>query len=88
MLVIVYLVCCFIIGIAGRRRRLGFFGFFLLSVLLTPVLTLGWLLITHRRFLAREVAAGHLVICSDCAGVEARAAAGTHQRCIRCGAPV
>jgi hypothetical protein len=52
------------------------------------VLTLGWLLITHRRFLAREVAAGHLVICSDCAGVEARAAAGTHQRCIRCGAPV
>lgn len=88
MLVIVYLVLCFIIGIAGRRRRLGFFGFFLLSVLLTPVITLGWLLITHRRFLAREVAAGHLVICADCAGVEARAAAAAHQRCIRCGAPV
>lgn len=88
MLIIVYLVCCFIIGIAGRRRRLGFFGFFLLSLLLTPVLTLGWLLITHRRFLAREVEGGHLIICSDCAGVEARAAAATTQRCIRCGAPV
>ena len=88
MLVIVYLVLCFMIGIAGRRRRLGFFGFFLLSAVLTPVVTLGWLLVTHRRFLAREVEKGHLVICAECAGIEARSVAALHQRCIRCGAPV
>ncbi|HXE17897.1 MAG TPA: hypothetical protein VN632_11755 [Stellaceae bacterium] len=88
LIVIVYLILCFVIGVAGRRRKLGFFGFFLLSLLITPVLTLAWLLVTHRRFLAREVASGHLVICADCAGIEARAATAVHQRCIRCGAPV
>jgi hypothetical protein len=88
MLVIVYLVMCFMIGIAGRRRRLGFFGFFLLSVIFTPVIMLGWLLLTHKRFLAREVAVGHFVMCADCAAVEAREASATARRCARCGTPV
>jgi hypothetical protein len=88
MLIIVYLVLCFIIGIAGRQRRPGFFGLFLLSAVLTPVVTLAWLLVTHKRFLAREVAAGHVVICPECATVEARAAAATTRHCVRCGAPV
>jgi hypothetical protein len=87
MLVIVYLIMCFIIGIAGRRRRLGFFGFFLLSLIVTPVITLGWLLVTHRRFLAKEVAAGHVVMCAECAQAEA-AAATAPRRCVRCGALV
>jgi Na+/melibiose symporter-like transporter len=88
MLVIVYLIMCFMIGIAGRRRALGFFGFFLLSVILTPVIMLGWLLITHRRFLGREVAGGHFVMCADCAAVEARDASAAIRHCARCGAPV
>ncbi|HEX4041196.1 MAG TPA: hypothetical protein VHY10_05800 [Xanthobacteraceae bacterium] len=88
MLIIVYLTLCFIIGIAGRQRRTGFFGLFLLSVLLTPVVTLAWLLVTHKRFLGREVEAGHVVICAECATVEARAAAATTRHCARCGAPV
>lgn len=87
MLVIVYLILCFVIGIAGRRRRIGFFGFFLLSVLLTPVITLGWLLITHQRFLAKEVAAGHVVMCAECAAAEAKQAT-KRRRCVRCGALV
>ena len=88
MLLIVYLILSFIIGVAGRRRRIGFFGYFLLSVLLTPVVALGWLLISHRRFLARETAAGHLVICADCANAEARETAIDRTRCARCGAAV
>ncbi len=88
MLIILYLVFCLLIGIVGRRRRLGFFGFFLLSVLLTPVLTLGWLLITHRRFLAKEVTAGHIVICTECQAQEVREKSAQSQRCVRCGAPV
>ena len=87
MLVLVYLVMCFVIGIAGRRRRLGFFGFFLLSLVLTPVITLGWLLVTHRRFLARQVSAGHVVMCGECARAEA-ASALSPRRCVRCGATV
>ncbi|HEY5209079.1 MAG TPA: hypothetical protein VIJ42_06495 [Stellaceae bacterium] len=88
MLIIVYLIMCFMIGVAGRRRRLGFFGFFLLSVILTPVIMLGWLLVTHRRFLAREISTGHVVICADCATIEARAAALATHHCVRCGAAV
>jgi hypothetical protein len=87
MLVIVYLILCFVIGVAGRGRRIGFFGFFLLSLILTPVVTLAWLLVTRRRFLAKEVAAGHVVICADCAEAEAKAATAA-RRCVRCGAPV
>jgi hypothetical protein len=87
MLVIVYLILCFVIGIAGRRRRIGFFGFFLLSVILTPVITLGWLLVTHRRFLAREMAVGHVMMCAECAKAEAREATKP-RRCVRCGALV
>jgi hypothetical protein len=88
MLIILYLIFCLLIGIVGRRRRLGFFGFFLLSVLLTPVLTLGWLLITRRHFLAKEVAAGHVVICSECRAQEVRENSTQYQHCARCGAPV
>jgi hypothetical protein len=87
MLVIVYLIMCFVIGIAGRRRRIGFFGFFLLSVILTPIVTLGWLLVTHRRFLAREMAAGHIVMCGECGRAEALSATQP-RRCVRCGALV
>jgi hypothetical protein len=32
-----YLVFCALTGICGRQRRLGFFGTFLLSIVLTPI---------------------------------------------------
>lgn len=77
MLVVVYLILCFVVGVAGRPRHLGCFGFFLLSLVLTPVIALGWLLLTQKRFLARV---DHVVICANCAAVEARAAAARLSR--------
>jgi hypothetical protein len=38
--VLVYLVLCGVAGFAGRKRRLGFWGFFFLSILFTPVVTI------------------------------------------------
>jgi hypothetical protein len=37
---VLYLALCVIAGVAGRRRRLGFWGFLFCSVIFTPVLTL------------------------------------------------
>ncbi len=36
----IYLAVCLIVGFAGRERRTGFFGWFIFSVLLTPLLML------------------------------------------------
>jgi|tagenome__1003787_1003787.scaffolds.fasta_scaffold18719380_2 hypothetical protein len=44
--VIVYLVFCFLVGLCGRRRRIGFYGTFLLSFLATPLLVLIVLMLT------------------------------------------
>jgi len=35
-----YLVLCWLAGIAGRNRRIGFWGFLFCSILVTPVVTL------------------------------------------------
>ena len=35
-----YLLACVLIGIAGRNRRAGFFGFLVMSWLLTPLISL------------------------------------------------
>jgi hypothetical protein len=32
-----YLLACLLLGWAGRRRRFGFVGFFVLSIVLTPI---------------------------------------------------
>ena len=40
-----YLSLCFMVAFLGRRTRLGFFRSFLFSVLLTPLLTMLYLLI-------------------------------------------
>jgi hypothetical protein len=41
-----YLVFCILVGLCGSRRRMGFTGTFLLSLIITPVLALIVLLIT------------------------------------------
>jgi hypothetical protein len=38
-LIILYLALCIAIGVMGRKRRFGFWGFFFFSVILTPVIT-------------------------------------------------
>ena len=37
ILTIIYLLACVIVGIAGSRRSMGFFGAFFLSLFLTPI---------------------------------------------------
>ena len=42
----VYVVFCLLAGICGSYRRMGFFGTFLLSLIITPVVMLLALLLT------------------------------------------
>lgn len=39
-LVAAYLALCLVAGILGRHRRIGFWGFFFSSILLTPLIGL------------------------------------------------
>jgi hypothetical protein len=44
--VILYLVFCFLVGLCGRDRRMGFFGTFLMAFVFTPLVVLIVLLLT------------------------------------------
>ena len=44
--IILYLVFCLLAGLCGSHRRMGFFGTFLLSIFLTPILVLLLLILT------------------------------------------
>ena len=44
--VVLYFVACIAAGWFGRNRRIGFLGFFLASILFTPLLTLLVLLLS------------------------------------------
>ncbi len=41
---LMYLLACFLIGTAGRRTNIGFWGFFFISLLFTPML--GFIVVT------------------------------------------
>lgn len=87
MIVIVYLLLCVLVGVTGRRRRPGFLGYFLLSIPLTPVVTLMFLLATQRRFLEREsLITSHMATCQHCRHQQRQAAAVAY--CTHCGRPL
>ena len=44
--IILYVVFCVLAGLCGSQRRMGFFGTFLLSLVLTPVIVLLLLILT------------------------------------------
>lgn len=44
-IILVIVLCSLIIGFCGRRKKLGFWGFFFASVMLTPIFGLLLLLI-------------------------------------------
>ncbi len=46
-ILLAYVVLAVIVGIAGRNKQIGFWGFFLLSMLLTPLVT-GFFMIVCR----------------------------------------
>jgi hypothetical protein len=48
-LIIIYVVFCLLVGLCGTRRRIGFFGTFLASFVLTPVVMIVVLVLTEPR---------------------------------------
>ncbi len=44
-----YLVLCLIAGIAGRNRRIGFWGYFFCSFIFTPIVSLMFLYFASSR---------------------------------------
>ena len=44
---LIYALLCILVGLAGRNRTLGFLGFMILSVLLTPFIVATVLLLTQ-----------------------------------------
>ncbi len=36
-MVVAYIILCLIAGVLGRHKTVGFWGFFILSVILTPI---------------------------------------------------
>jgi hypothetical protein len=37
---VLYFLACALVAFAGRGRRIGFLGFFILSILLSPIISL------------------------------------------------
>lgn len=35
---LIYLGLCLLVGLAGRRRKMGFYGYLFASIVLTPIL--------------------------------------------------
>jgi hypothetical protein len=46
ILIVLYVVFCLLAGMCGSHRRMGFFGTFLISLVVTPVLVLLVLILT------------------------------------------
>jgi hypothetical protein len=84
MMIVIYLLLCIVVGFVGRQRNLGFLGYFLFSIALTPAVMLLILLITQRRFLEHEaVLASEVAACPHC--IRARREATMLRYCAHCG---
>jgi uncharacterized membrane protein len=83
MLVLVYLALCLVVGFTGRHRRLGFLGYFLLSIVFTPIIMLLILLVTQH-YLGHETAASSKAeVCGRCE--RERRTVSELQYCPHCG---
>lgn len=49
MLIFIYLVGCLVVAMMARDSHIGFWGFFFLSILITPIITLAVIVITAQR---------------------------------------
>lgn len=49
IVVVLYVLLAVLVGLCGRRRRMGFVGFFLLSLLITPVFGLLFVYVSQER---------------------------------------
>ena len=88
MFIVGYLILCLLVAYLGRNRGLGFLAIFLLSILLTPLITTVILLLTQGAE-RTAVAAGHgqhAVICGRCS--HQQRALKSVEYCTHCGAPL
>ena len=51
---IAYVILAVIVGMFGRDKKIGFWGFFLLSLLITPIIPAVFMLISSPRRVARR----------------------------------
>lgn len=49
VLIVLYIIFCLLTGLCGSQRRMGFFGTFIVSLFITPVLMLLILVFTAPR---------------------------------------
>ena len=49
IIIVAYIIFCLLVGLCGSQRRMGFFGTFIVSLFLTPVLVLLILVFTAPR---------------------------------------
>ena len=49
IIIVAYIVFCLLVGLCGSQRRMGFFGTFIVSLFLTPVIVLLILVFTAPR---------------------------------------
>lgn len=77
----VYLVLCLAVALAGRRRRIGFSGYFILSIVFTPLVMLIFLILS--RWDRKRKPRKHTDICSHCEQ-EIRAMSEV-RHCFHCG---
>ncbi|MBW8727323.1 MAG: hypothetical protein JF625_19520 [Inquilinus limosus] len=85
MTILIYLGLCIVVGLAGRNRSIGFVGYVVLSLLLTPIVPLLFLLVTQKRFIEQETALRlYRAYCRSCG--EGVIPAGAIRTCRRCGA--
>jgi uncharacterized membrane protein YiaA len=38
VLIILYVFICYLVGLSGKNRKFGFYGYFFLSIFITPLL--------------------------------------------------
>ena len=86
MHVVIYLLLCLVVGFVGRRRKIGFLGYFLLSILVTPLIPLLFIVITERMGRAKQLPAQPVLICPACSYRLHQDMAVRH--CLHCGAPL
>jgi hypothetical protein len=81
----IYLLLSLVVGFVGRNRPIGFLGYFLLSIIVTPVVTLLTILVI--KYLNRRQQRALMALrCPACAQTLPPAQAAKY--CAQCGARV
>ncbi|MBP7340631.1 hypothetical protein [Niveispirillum sp.] len=83
LVVVAYIALCLVVGLIGRKRQIGFGGYFLLSIVLTPIITLLFILLSRLDFSSGARSRTYSAVCKHCEN-EAQALTKI-QYCPSCG---